>query len=363
LNDWDNGTIGNYWDDYVGVDVNQDGIGDTPYLIDGTAGSVDNYPIFKINPIINILEPEESSIYATSPPDYNIEIFEFDLDSMWYTMDDGTNNITITSWSGTLDETAWNALPDGFATITFYANDTMGNIGSSQVAIIKDTTTPLVAIITPYIGDFFGSSSPEYEIDVMEDNLDSVWYTVDAGVTNFTVVSYSGSINNVAWTAFPEGPVIILFYANDTVGNVGVAQVTIYKDSITPIITINHPEAGDEFTTSVPLYDIEISEVNLDKIWYTINNGQNIIITLYAGILNESIWNTLPNGPVTIKFFANDTAGNIGSDVVIIYKSTPSFNIPPGIPGSDVFLIFFITFLAIISLSWKSLKKVKLNQL
>ncbi len=45
-NKWDNGTIGNYWDDYDGVDANDDGIGDTSYLISGTAGSQDNFPIW-----------------------------------------------------------------------------------------------------------------------------------------------------------------------------------------------------------------------------------------------------------------------------------------------------------------------------
>jgi len=47
-NQWDNGTIGNYWDDYEGFDNNGDGIGDTQYSIDGTAGAVDNYPIWDL---------------------------------------------------------------------------------------------------------------------------------------------------------------------------------------------------------------------------------------------------------------------------------------------------------------------------
>lgn len=46
-NQWDNGSIGNYWDDYSGVDANDDGIGDSPYNINGSAGSQDNFPLMK----------------------------------------------------------------------------------------------------------------------------------------------------------------------------------------------------------------------------------------------------------------------------------------------------------------------------
>jgi nitrous oxidase accessory protein len=40
---WDNGSVGNYWSNYVGVDNNGDGIGDSPYIID--ENNRDNYPL------------------------------------------------------------------------------------------------------------------------------------------------------------------------------------------------------------------------------------------------------------------------------------------------------------------------------
>lgn len=44
-NRWDNGEIGNYWDDYPKCDANRDNIGDWPYDIPGEAGAQDEYPI------------------------------------------------------------------------------------------------------------------------------------------------------------------------------------------------------------------------------------------------------------------------------------------------------------------------------
>ncbi len=49
-NFWDSGqpgTGGNYWSDYKGIDSNNNGVGDTPYLIGN--GGADRYPFMKIN--------------------------------------------------------------------------------------------------------------------------------------------------------------------------------------------------------------------------------------------------------------------------------------------------------------------------
>jgi parallel beta-helix repeat protein len=56
-NYWDNGINGNYWDDYTGLDTDDNGIGDVPYNITGSAGSQDNFPLMK-NPFSTHQEGE-----------------------------------------------------------------------------------------------------------------------------------------------------------------------------------------------------------------------------------------------------------------------------------------------------------------
>ena len=40
---WSNGRVGNFWSNYKGTDVNKDGVGDTPYIIDNK--NIDRYPL------------------------------------------------------------------------------------------------------------------------------------------------------------------------------------------------------------------------------------------------------------------------------------------------------------------------------
>jgi putative cofactor-binding repeat protein/parallel beta-helix repeat protein len=53
-NKWDNGTAGNYWSNYTGVDADGDGIGDTPYHI--FENNTDNYPLMQPVDITTIPE-------------------------------------------------------------------------------------------------------------------------------------------------------------------------------------------------------------------------------------------------------------------------------------------------------------------
>ncbi|GAG96903.1 unnamed protein product, partial [marine sediment metagenome] len=144
-----------------------------------------------------------------------------------------------------------------------------------------DPDDPIITINTPIPDTIFTDTAPVFNIEIEERFLNSIWYSLDGGVTNhyFTL---NGSISELLWDALPSAPVTIIFYADDIAGNVGSASVLVDKDIDDPIITINTPENNLE-TTSAPSFDLTIVETNLDTIWYTLDDGITNIICGTSG--------------------------------------------------------------------------------
>jgi len=61
-NAWNDTYEGNYWSNYNGTDADQDGIGDTPYLIDGN--NQDNHPLMGMFYQFEIIRQEQTDIVA-----------------------------------------------------------------------------------------------------------------------------------------------------------------------------------------------------------------------------------------------------------------------------------------------------------
>lgn len=108
------------------------------------AGDADIF-LLKFSPIdleipeITINSPTYSQIFGKNAPSYDLSITGL-YEKIWYTLDDGITNITASGPTGIIDQTEWDKLTDGIVTITFYANNYVGYIGSAQVQIVKHVT-------------------------------------------------------------------------------------------------------------------------------------------------------------------------------------------------------------------------------
>lgn len=140
---WNITNIGNYWDNYTGIDGNGDGIGDTPHNISTSPLMQDFLPIVDNDPPeITILSPSNNSVFGSTAPSFEIEVNEKYLDIMWYTLDDGLQNYTFIE-NETIDQTEWALLPNGQVKLRFYAVDKVGNIAYQEVLIIKQNVAAI----------------------------------------------------------------------------------------------------------------------------------------------------------------------------------------------------------------------------
>jgi parallel beta-helix repeat protein len=234
-NKWNSSVIGNYWDNHTGPDISPpDGIVDNPYtFIGGSSGSIDFLPIAVDSLLeITINSPKDNDLFGVSSPSFDLTIIDNYFIRIWYTLDDGMNNYTITE-NGKINQSAWSAHPDGTITVRFYAIDLIGHLKSAEVEIEKDTTSPNITINSPSPGSEYGTTAPIFDINITDVHLDSMWYSLDGGFTTYIITS-NGTIDQIAWTALSEGTITITFYANDTAGNTSLKEVVISK-SIPPV--------------------------------------------------------------------------------------------------------------------------------
>ncbi len=136
-NRWNNSEIGNYWDNYTGIDANGDGIGDIPHNISSSPLVQDYLPIVDNDvPEVTILSPSNNSVFKNTAPSFTISVKEKHIDEMWYTLDGGLHNYTFIA-NTTINQAAWNLLPSASVKLEFYIRDKTGKIGFVEVIIIK----------------------------------------------------------------------------------------------------------------------------------------------------------------------------------------------------------------------------------
>ncbi|KKN08545.1 hypothetical protein LCGC14_1055640 [marine sediment metagenome] len=236
-NNWDFQTTGNYWDDYNGKDLDDNGIGDTPYNITGLGGNEDNYPIWddgdSIQPEITITNPVNYTYHSGFPV---VQAVFYDLNGInqrWYWVVGSSDNETFTGNSVGINENTWLAQNDGVVYVIFFANDSAGNIGSATIAVYKDITLPVIIVNSPISGAEFGTNFPDFNLTVTDLNLEQLWYTIDSGAEN--IVSASSGINIISlgqtiWDSLTEGSHTITFFASDTAGNEYSIGINIIKE-------------------------------------------------------------------------------------------------------------------------------------
>jgi parallel beta-helix repeat protein len=253
----------------------------------------------------------------------------------------------LNEWTNTFDVNLYGSGP-----YWVYVNgtDRAGNVGyATPDSIIGDLTPPTISIGNPEPLDIFGSNYPYYNITIVADNLDSVWYTLDGGSNNYTITGAivgvnTGNLNATAWDAIvADGNYLLNFYVNETSANIANQSVWIEKDITQPIVNITRPFDAVTITDLVPILNATVVDKNYQAIWYSLDLG--ITNNTFSGnvSIDEGLWKALSDGTIYIRVYANDSVGNIGWDQIAVTKKTTTPNGGNGPPeGIDPMLMIII---------------------
>jgi hypothetical protein len=257
-------------------------------------------------------------------------------------LDNGTVITTNYTWTGFIPQGVWDQVGNGTVIIRFYANDTASNMGTAEVTVYKDIYFPIITINSPNSDEVCNSTAPSFTVSVSGSNLDTRWYTLNDGLVNYTFIGLTGTIDQLAWDAPGDGTVTIKFYINNTLGVIGFDEITVIKDTLIPIITVNLP-LNNSYCGTAPLINILASDANLENIWYEVNTIPIVLGNNVDQQLDTLIWDSLPEGEFTIYFFANDSVNHLNDPIMItLYKDTvaPSapllLNFPQGEVSGDL---------------------------
>ncbi|MHA2307439.1 MAG: LamG-like jellyroll fold domain-containing protein, partial [Candidatus Hodarchaeales archaeon] len=275
-----------------------------------------------IPPNITIHTPSDNDIFGMAPPAFNVEVNDnIDIDTKWYRLTNGTITTVNTTFSvnGSISQSRWNEIGNGTVMIQFFANDSWGNVGFSEITVRKDIISPTVNVNTPDNLNLFGNTPPTFNVEIQDVNsVDSMWYTLNDGLNELFTVN--GTLSQTLWDECGNGSVSIKFYANDTLGNVGSSEVIVRKDIYNPIISIYAPELFDLCGDIAPNYTVSITDPNgVALMWYTLNDGVKTFFT-GNGTISQTLWDECEDGGLSVKFHANDTLGNVGFSEVVVQK-------------------------------------------
>jgi len=119
---------------------------------------------------------------------------------------------------------------DGLHRVQVFGNDSINTMYESNTRYFTvNTAPPEIGINSPTDSQVIGSTAPSYDISITGP-YDSIWYALEGG-TNYTATGLTGTIDQSAWSALPDEIITIDFYANNSAGMKGTAQVMVVKDS------------------------------------------------------------------------------------------------------------------------------------
>ena len=239
-------------------------------------------------------------------------------DNASYCLDVCSSNTTMTKLSSTLFTSAIVNLTNGAHTLTFYFNDTVGNLDNATRSFtvdttLNDTTAPVITVRSPINGTYFNTSS--ITLNVTTDEVLSIAQYLLNATSYQNLLNHSGTQWNTTVT-LAEGIHNISFRANDTSGNRNTGNTSL----IFFFVDMTAPQNGTIGVLSganITCFSSWTDNIRLDYgfVEYNISgsfvNSTNITFNGTSGDLNFTFAPNATLGTVGCRFYMFDKVANV----------------------------------------------------
>ena len=179
-----------------------------------------------------------------------------------------------------------------------------------------DTIAPNITILYPANNTNSSNNMLTINYTVLDETaISTCWYSNDTYAVNTTL---AGCIN-ITTVTWAEGQHNVTVWVNDSAGNKNSSFVRFTIDTIKPNINITYPE-NKTYGVNVSTFNYTITDINPDSCWYSLDKGvtnssPQVCGTNWSGLISVE-------GSNNWTVYANDSANNTNSTMVVFYKNT-----------------------------------------
>ncbi len=333
------------WHHLVGV---IDGLSRKIY-IDGDLKNSDNKGMQNVsgntNPFtIGGFSKTYSSLYFDGSIDefriYNRSLSKEEVEEMYYS---NLNKINNTKYELYVNQ----SIIEGANTYYACASNADGEACESERTINLDSTPPIITAIQP-IEKTYKTNTLDFNISLNEDGS-ACWYSLNSA-SNVTMTQFDPTYYNSSESSIPEGTNDVIFYCNDTLGNLGSLDITFGVDSFPPAISLNYPLSTTYLQSGLNLqfnYTPSPNGGTLEscELWGNWNSGWHINLSttsIVNDVVNTFTQNISNDGTYLWNIWCNESTGNSdfsaqGNQTFIIDINDPIINITYPVNDTEYF--------------------------